>query len=220
MLGIEILRFLKDLSNNNDKEWFDQNRDRYKELRKEFMDFTQILIHEIRNIDDSIPMVEPKNVIFRINRDIRFSHDKSPYKTNFGAFITPSGKHGGTAGYYLHLEPGECFAAGGMYMPPGPVLKAVRSAIFDDPDEFRSIIHKKSFQRLFPEIYGEKLKTAPQGYPKEHPDIDLVRYKSYTVMHPIKDEEISRPDLMKKLVDIYTEMKPFNRFLNRSLELM
>jgi uncharacterized protein (TIGR02453 family) len=219
MIKQDILVFLKDLSKNNSKEWFDLNRNRYQQIRKDFMDFVAVLIHDLSQMDNQIAYLEPKNVVFRINRDIRFSNDKSPYKTNMGAFICPGGKNSGAAGYYLHIEPDNCFAAGGMHMPPSASLKLVRSAIFDNLDAFKSIIDKKSFKQVFSGIQGEKLKTAPQGYPKDHPDIDLVRYKSYTVFSAMDDKDISRPDLLKNLMNVYTEMKPLNDFLNRAVDV-
>jgi uncharacterized protein (TIGR02453 family) len=219
MIKQDILVFLKELSKNNTKEWFDENRTRYQHIRKNFMDFVAILIHELAQIDKQIAYLEPKNVVFRINRDIRFSYDKSPYKTNMGAFICPGGKNSGTAGYYFHIEPGNCFAAGGMYMPPSANLKLIRSAIFDDVETFKKIIEKNSFKQIFSEIQGEKLKTAPQGYPKDHPDLDLIRFKSYTVFSALDEKTISSSDLLKRLMTIYSEMKPLNDFLNRAIDV-
>lgn len=219
MIKQELLVFLKELSNNNNREWFDENRSRYQAVRKSFMDFIAVLINQLAQIDSQVGYLEPKNVVFRINRDIRFSNNKSPYKTNMGAFICPGGKNSGSAGYYFHIEPGNCFAAGGMYMPPSSNLKLIRKAIFEDTDAFKRIIEKKSFKQVFSEIQGEKLKTAPQSYPRDHPDIDLIRFKSYTVFSALNDQNISKPDIMKRLMEIYQEMKPLNDFLNRAVDV-
>jgi len=218
MIHPNVLEFLKELSQNNSKEWFDENRKRYQEVRTNFYHFISILIHELSKMDPAIGMPEPKNCIFRINRDIRFSPDKRPYKTNFGAYIAKGGRKSFNPGYYLHIEPGACFTAGGMYMPPAKSLKAIREEIFYDPSLFRDIIEDPEFKSIYPEINGERLKTAPQGYPKDHPDIDLLRPKSYTVSHHIADELVTSPGFLDEIMRHYLILKPLNNFLNRALE--
>jgi len=217
MLNKEIFVFLKELKNNNSKEWFDVNRSRYKDLRKNFMDFVSYLILELSVLDPSVQNIEPKDCVFRINRDIRFSNDKSPYKSNMGAFITPGGKKSGLPGYYLHLEPGSCFAAGGIYMPPPAELKSIRSVIFDSPEEYRKIIEAKNFKKLFGEVAGDKLKTAPKGFPKEDSNIDLIKLKSYTVSHKIDEKILSEKNAYPELMKIYAGMKDFNLFLKSGM---
>jgi uncharacterized protein (TIGR02453 family) len=219
MLNPDLLTFLTELKENNNKEWFEKNRPRYKELREHFINFISLLIHEISAFDKSIGHPEAKKTVFRINRDIRFSPDKQPYKTNMGSFISGGGKKAALPGYYFHVEPGAGMLAGGMYMPPGPELKKIRKEIFENPEEYRSIINDKNFEETFGEIHGEKLKTAPQGYPKDHPDIELIRYKSYTVFREVDDSFFTGPDLMNESIRIYKSMKPLNDFLNRALQL-
>ncbi|MCF8378543.1 MAG: DUF2461 domain-containing protein [Bacteroidales bacterium] len=218
MLDKNIFVFLKNLKNNNSKEWFDENRNTYKELRKNFMDFVSLLIFELSIIDPSVQHIEAKDSVFRINRDIRFSNDKSPYKINMGAFITPGGKKAGLPGYYLHLEPGSCFVAGGVYMPPPNELKLIRSAIFENPVEYKKITEAKSFKNLFGEVDGVKLKTAPKGFPKEDSNIELIKLKSYTVSHAIDEKILSQKNALAELMKIYSGMKDFNMFLKKGLE--
>jgi uncharacterized protein (TIGR02453 family) len=217
MIRPELFTFLEEIKNNNNKEWFDENRERYKELREHFINYVSLLIHELGQLDPSVAYKDPKKTVFRINRDIRFSQDKSPYKTNMGAFITPGGKSAQNAGYYLHIEPGECMIAGGIYMPPSKELKLIRNEIFNNSAEFRRIIENKKFQETFGELYGEKLKTAPRDFPKDHPDIDLVRYKSYTVAKMVPDSFLTGPDSLNEVMEVYRVMKPLNDFLNHVL---
>ena len=219
MIDKNIFLFLKELKQNNSKVWFDENRNRYKELRKNFMDFVSLLILELSNIDPTLKHNEAKDCVFRINRDIRFSYDKSPYKTNMGAFITPGGRKSGLPGYYLHLEPGSTFAAGGVYMPPSPELKAIRTTIFEEPEEYRKIIEGKNFKKLFGEVAGDKLKTSPKGFPKDDSNIDLIKLKSYTVSHKLDEKILSEKDAFTELMKIYSEMKELNLFLKKGMEL-
>ena len=176
------------------------------------------MIPLIAAIDKQIGSVAPKDCIFRIFRDVRFSKDKNPYKTNFGAFIAKDGKKSSNAGYYIHLEPGGSFLAGGMYMPRSPVLKAVRNEIFQNSGEFKTIISDKQFKQYFPELYGEKLATYPRGFPKDFPDMDLLRYKSYTVLHTIDEKTAIAPDFTDYATEVFSVMYPFNKFLNACIE--
>ncbi len=218
MIHPDTLPFLKELSANNTREWFDDNRERYKNIRKQFSDFISILIHRLNELDPAIGMPEAKDCIFRINRDVRFSPDKSPYKTNIGAYIANGGRRTFNPGYYVHLHPGECFAAGGMYIPPAPALKAIREEIMYDPATFRNLIQNPEFKSAFGEFTGEKLKTAPQGYDKNDPDIDLIRYKSYTVYKEIPDRDVTGSDYLDSLMSIFNKVKPLNDFLNRAID--
>ena len=182
------------------------------------MDFISVLILELNKMEPEIKNIEPKDCVFRINRDIRFSKDKSPYKTNMGAYIAPGGKKSMKPGYYLHLEPGSSFAAGGLYMPPSPELKAVRTEIFENPEEYLSIVQNPEFVKIFGEVEGEKLKTAPKGFPKEDKNIDLIKLKSYTVMHKMNETSLSSPNALGELMHVYKTMQALNRFLMGALE--
>ena len=218
LLNPEILTFLSSLGKNNNREWFEKNKKIYLSAKKSFDDFVLILIQTARTIDPEIGYLDPKNCTFRIYRDIRFSKEKTPYKTNFGAYISKGGKNSDWAGYYFHLEPSESFIAGGKYQPQGPVLKAIRDAIFYEPETFRAIIEKPSFKKHFPGLMGEILKTAPQGYPKDHPDIDLLKYKAYAVYQPLGSQLLKSPDLLDEITSAWKELKILNDFLNRAME--
>ena len=219
MLSKDVLQFLSDLKENNYKEWFHENKPTYQKVKKEFEQFIAHIIADIAQFDDSVKTLEPKHCIFRINRDIRFSKDKSPYKTNFGGFIVPGGKNAGYAGYYLHIEPGNCFLAGGIYMPPADRLKAVRTEIYENTEDFKKIINDKNFKNHFKEITNEdKLKTAPKGFPKDFEDIDLLRNKHYTVMKPVSDKMIISEKFADEIHETFKALYPFNSFINEGID--
>jgi len=174
----EILDFLKDIEANNTREWFDLNRDRYDVTRKKFLAVTELLIHEIRQFDPEIPALNPKDCVFRIFRDVRFSNDKRPYKSNYGCFIARGGRKSGFAGYYLHMQPGECFLSGGIYMPPPEFLYAIRQEIYYHPQNYIELIENKEFKSTYTLEYFDKLKTAPKGYPKDWEHLDLIKNRN------------------------------------------
>jgi uncharacterized protein (TIGR02453 family) len=218
MLSKNLLDFLSDLKENNYKEWFHENKPRYQKLRKEFEQFIALTIADIAQFDSSVQNLEPKQCIFRINRDIRFSNDKSPYKTNFGGFIVPGGKKAGNAGYYIHIEPGNCFLAGGLYSPPADRLKAVRNEIYENTDDFKKILNDKSFKKHFKEIMSdEKLKTAPKGFPKDFEDIDLLRYKHYAVAKKVDDNLITSEKFSDEIRETFKALYPFNQYINEGI---
>lgn len=213
----QIYNFLSDLKVNNNREWFDANRERYNTARLTFIAFTEILINEIRQFDPSVPLLNPKDCIFRIFRDTRFSNDKTPYKTNFGTFINPGGKKSSLAGYYLHIEPDNCFFAGGAYMPEADKLSAIRDAIFQHTDEYLSIINNDDYTRSFDPDFGDKLKTAPKGFPKDWEHIELIKPKSYGGMKAFDAELLRSPDLLSVTIDHFRALYPLNRFLNQAM---
>jgi len=214
----EVLNFLSELKENNNKEWFDQNRDRYEKSRKKILFLTELVIHELAKIDPEIGIQDPKNCVFRIFRDVRFATDKTPYKTNMGSFIAKGGRKSTSAGYYIHVEPGASFVGGGSYCPPAYALKAFRTEIFDHPDEFKKLIYKDSFQKLYTEMYDDKLKTAPKGFPKDFPEIDLLKYKSYAFTSNLDDSEVTSDAYISKILAAMKELYPVNRFLNSALD--
>ena len=219
MISKETFLFLKELKVNNYKEWFDENRTRYKTLRNDFEQFIHAVIGEISLFDRESAQTTAKASIFRINRDIRFSNDKMPYKTNFGAFMAKGGRKGIHAGYYIHVEPGECFLAGGIYMPSGPMLKSIREEIYENIEEFKAILAEPSFQKHFGgNLWEEKLKTAPKGFPKDFPDIEYLKYKHYTVAKYEPDAIYWKPTFIQEVREVFKAMKPFNAFLNRAVE--
>jgi uncharacterized protein (TIGR02453 family) len=216
----EAFQFLKNIKSNNHKEWFDKNKDKYISVKDQFEHFVQELIEGIGTFDKEIAGLDPKKCIFRIYRDVRFSKDKIPYKVHMGAYITPGGSKSPKAGYYFHLEPGnKSMIAGGLWMPEPPILNSIRQAIDYDPKSLLKIINAKSFKNTFGQVKGEKLSRPPKGFDPEHPQIELIKHKSFNVMHALSDAEVNAPGFKKDLLKIYKEMKPLNDFLNSSMEL-
>lgn len=214
----EVLNFLSELKENNNKEWFDQNRNRYEASRKKILFLTDLVIHEIAKFDPEIGIQDPKNCVFRIFRDVRFGFDKTPYKINMGSFIAKGGRKSTSAGYYLHIEPGGSFVGGGSYCPPPDALKAIRTEIFDHPEDFRQLIRNGSFLKVYPEMYDDQLKSAPKGFPKDFPGIDLLKYKSYAFTSRLSDSDVIGEAYVTKIVAAMKELSPVNRFLNTALD--
>lgn len=210
------LTFLSDLKKNNNKDWFRKNQASYTEAKKNFETMAQEIIVKIIDFDPIMKGLEVKSCVFRINRDIRFSNDKSPYKSNFGAFIVRGGKKNGDkfAGYYIHIEPGKSFIAGGAYMPPAPWLAAIREKIDRESEQFIKIISHKDFIKYFGLIDGEKLKTPPRGYTSDNPNIDLLKFKSYLVVNEVTDKFVLSTDYFEYVIKVLKAMKPLNDFLN------
>lgn len=210
-----ILDFLEELNDNNSKEWMDANKSRYLEARETFISLVGDLLDDIKQFDPDIATLTPKDCIFRINRDIRFSKNKDPYKNNFGASISEGGKKSASAGYYLHLQPGnESFIGGGLYMPPGDHLKKVRQEIDYNAPELLKVVNDQSFKKCFGVVQGEKLARAPKGYNPDHPNIEFLKLKSYVVLHKLSDEELKSNKLRQNLSGKCQAMKPFLDFLN------
>ncbi|MEI8224904.1 MAG: DUF2461 domain-containing protein [Bacteroidota bacterium] len=208
--------FLNILKNNNNRDWFIKNRSLYTNARDNFESFVQEIINKIIDFEPIMKGLEVKSCVYRINRDIRFSNDKSPYKTHFGAFIVRGGKKNGDkfAGYYIHMEPGKSIIAGGAYMPPTPWLSAIREKIDEEPERLIKIINNKDFIKYFGKIDGEKLKKAPKGYHTDHPNIDLLRFKNYLVVNEVTDEFVLSEKYFSHIMNVIKAMKPFNDFLN------
>jgi uncharacterized protein (TIGR02453 family) len=208
--------FLLNLKKNNDKNWFNLNRLSYTDAKTNFDSFVQAVIDETAVFDPILKGLEAKSCTFRINRDIRFSNDKSPYKTNFGAFIVRGGKKNADkfAGYYIHIEPDSSMIAGGAYLPPAPWLSAIREKIDDNPEKLLKIINNREFVKYFGKIDGDKLKTAPKGYPPDHPYIDLLKYKSYLAVNEISDSVVLGKDYFDHVIKVISAMKPLNDFLS------
>ena len=217
MIRKETFQFLKNLKKNNNREWFNENRELYNSIRKEFEDFISIVIQEIAVFDPG-SYTTAKEAIYRIHNDLRFSKDKPPYKTNFGAYITGGGRRGITAGYYLHIEPGESFLAGGIYMPSPDILKAVRTEILENYDEFLSIVNDPLFIKNFGRnLWGEKLKSAPKGFPADFIGIDYLKYKHYTIAKDIADTGVTGKAYLKDTLSTFRSMVPFNSFINKAI---
>jgi len=218
MLQPSTIKFLKDLKKNNNKPWFDKNRKVYETAKADFAGFIQKVIDLHGKKDSSIKNLLAKDCMFRINRDIRFSKDKSPYKTNFGASINKGGRKAmNTAGYYFHLEPGSCFAGGGIYMPMPDELKKLRQEIDYNFTEFKKIVGSKKFKS----VYGDLDKSAefllsrvPKGYEADNPAAGYLRLKSYIAMVKISDADLSSKNLLKKTVGAFEALQPLIGFIN------
>jgi uncharacterized protein (TIGR02453 family) len=210
------LEFLNNLKENNNRDWFIKNKSLYLDAKNNFESFVQEIIYKLIEFEPIMKGLEVKSCVYRINRDIRFSNDKSPYKTHLGAFIVRGGKQNGDklAGYYFHIEPGKSIMAGGAYMPPSPWLSAIREKISEEPDKLIKIINTKDFIKYFGKIDGEKLKTAPKGYSSDHPHIDLLRFKSYLVVNEVTDKMVLSEKYFDHVLNVFKAMKPLNDYLN------
>lgn len=220
MISKNTFKFLKALKANNNRDWFNANKADYQKSKTEFESFIDGLIPEIAKFDKGIAGLEGKKCVFRIYRDTRFSKDKSPYKTNLGGHMLAGGRKNehSSAGYYIHLEPGNSFLAGGAYLPPGPWIKAIRQEIDYNAKEFKAILNHKDFKEYFGEMEGERLKTAPRDYPKDHPEIELLKYKSFLAVHRMDDAMVASDQFHDHAVKVFQALHPFGSFLNRSQE--
>lgn len=214
----EILQFLKELEANNQRDWFEANRGRYEKTRKQFLELTALLIEEIRKFDGEVPVLDPRDCMFRIFRDVRFSNDKRPFKTNYGSYITRGGRKSGSAGYYIHVQPGEYFLAGGVYMPPPEHLQAIRQEIYYHPKEYSDLLKGEPFKSTFDQHYFDPLKTAPKGYPKDWEYVDLIRNRSYGFGHHLTQGEILSASLPERCIQLFKIAYPMNCFLNRAID--
>ena len=221
MLQPSTIKFLKDLKKNNNKPWFDANRKRYEEAKADFTNFIQQVIDAHGKKDKTIAGIKAKDCLFRINRDIRFSKDKSPYKTNFGASINKGGRKAfSTAGYYFHLEPGQCFVGGGIYQPMPEELKKVRQEIDYNFNDFKKIIGSKKFKAFYGDLDKSSeflLSRVPKGYEADNPAADYLRLKSYIAFVQLSDADLTSKDLLKKTSEAFTVLQPLIDFINESL---
>lgn len=221
MLQPSTLEFLKELKHNNNKFWFDENRKNYEAARQNFADIVDAIIQAFGKNNPSIAHLKAKDCMFRINRDIRFSKDKTPYKTNFGAFINSEGKKSVTAGYYLHLSPGESFTGGGMWMPPSDMLAKVRQEIDYNLETFEQILKAKKFKTTYGNLVkenGQILTRVPKGYEPDNPAASYLKHKSFVAILNISDAELISKSLVTKVVNAFETLLPLNTFLNNALE--
>lgn len=215
----KILKFLKALAKNNDREWFEKNKASYLESKQMFDEFVEAMHKELTKFDKSLTGLNPKKLAFRIYRDVRFSKDKSPYKINMGAGFSPGGKMIQEPGYYIHIEPGnKSFVAGGMYMPDGSNLTKIRQEIDYNFKGIDKVFKNKKFRVWFDQLDDfDKLKTAPKGYPKDHPHLELLKHKSYIVSHYFNDKEVVDKTFLKKVVEGCKTVKPLNDYLAEAI---
>lgn len=217
MISKSTLTFLKELRENNNREWFQDNKRRYEAAKKDAEEFVGAILASLPKSDPDITGLRPKDCMFRIYRDVRFSKNKQPYKTNFGASIAKGGRKSPFPGYYIHIEPGQSFWGGGLYMPSGAVLKAVRQEIDYNQKQFESIVLSPTFQETYGELWGERLKTSPQGYSQDHPAIKWLRLKSFIAFKEAPDSALTRQDLSMRIIEDFAVLKPLNDFLKMPL---
>lgn len=207
-----VFSFLKDLNRNNNREWFTENKPRYERARAGVVDFADALLDRMSEFDE-IETPHGKKAVMRIYRDIRFSKDKTPYKNNFGIGMKRATDRR-RGGYYMHLQPGDCFIGGGFWGPESKDLKRIRQELAADPNTLREITEREDFQRLFGSLQGEKLKTAPQGYKQDHPSIELLRFKQYLVMRKFSEAQMQSPNFLDEAVETYRGMLPFFNYMS------
>jgi len=217
-MSTELFNFLSELKNNNNREWFKANKKRFDRLRAWFIKEVQEVIERIAAFDPEIAGLEAKSCVYRIYRDVRFSHDKTPYKTHFGAYMTGvSDRTSFYAGYYIHLEPDSSFLSGGAWNPPPPLLKKLRKDIYHTIDEFLEIIENKEFKAIYPELEGELLKRMPPDFPADSPYADILKHKDFVVSAKKPDSFFSTENWKDAVIEDFKKLYPFNRFLNYTI---
>ena len=220
MIDQETLQFLEDLGRNNYKEWFHEHKDRYQKARANFLEVVQELIYGISAFDPLIArqQLEPKKTIMRINRDIRFSKDKTPYKTNFFTFLNPGGKKAATAGYYLSVSPNDSFLGGGIYMPDNDTLYKIRMGIEGDFEEWKNLLNKQSFKNVYGEVKPSgSLKNPPRGFDKESPAVEYLKYKGYYTQKMLSAQELTQSAFVDQALRDLEAAEPLVKFINREL---
>ena len=221
MLLSSTTKFLKDLKKNNNKPWFDKNRKVYEMAKVDFTRFIQAVIDQHGKNDPSIKNLVAKDCMFRINRDVRFSKDKSPYKTNFGASINKGGKKAwGTAGYYFQVQPGRNFAGGGIWMPEPNELKKVRQEIDYNFADFKKIIGSKKFKSVYGDLDRSTeflLSRVPKGYEPGNPAADYLKLKSFVAISFFSDADLGSKGLVKKTAAAFEALQPLIEFINESV---
>lgn len=216
----EVLKFLKSLARNNNREWFNCHKDEYLKVKSKVDKLAGELIMAVSVFDPEAKYLTPADCTYRIYRDTRFSTDKTPYKTHIGIFINPPyGKKVNRMGYYLHIEPGNSLLAAGTVCLPSKTVAAIRQSIYDNIEEYLDIVENPGFVEAYPEVGENCLKTAPKGIPRDWEHIALVRPKDYVATHRLRDEELCSPDFIEEARRIFSLAKPFNDFINYSIGL-
>lgn len=209
-----VLEFFSELGANNSREWFAENKYRYEDCLEQFQHLVANLIMAIGSFDLSLEGLQPKECIYRIHRDVRFSNDKTPYKTSMGASISEGGKNSGNPTYYVHLEPGKSMLACGIYLPNPDQLKKIRQEIDYNAAELKSIISHPEFKDTYGVIKGEALKSAPRGYPKDHPNIELLRFKNFIIWTELDDSFWVTDNLVDTITSRFEIANPFKEYLS------
>ncbi|MEJ7766255.1 MAG: DUF2461 domain-containing protein [Chitinophagaceae bacterium] len=221
MLHPSTIKFLKDLKKNNNKPWFEEHRPAFDAAKKDFELFIETILHLHAQKDRDLLNLKVKECMFRINRDVRFAKDKSPYKTNMGASLNRGGKKSLFAGYYFHCEPGQSFAGGGIWFPMPNEIKKVRQEIDYCFDEFRKVVESNKFKTVFGELNkGEEysLVNVPKGYEKDNPAAGYLKLKSCVATRALSDADLVSKDLTKKVIEAFQTLQPMVKFLNRAID--
>lgn len=219
MISSSTFKFLSELAVNNNRDWFLLNKSRYEQARLNILDFTEQVLSGISKFDPEIPSsLLPKDCVNRIYRDIRFSKDKTPYKSNFGIGFSPNGKKFNGPGYYLHIHPQDSFIGGGCWLPEADLLKAIRQEIDYNGSDFREIINNPSFVNYFGGLDPEyKLKTCPKGYEIDNPELEFLKLKSFTFSHKLSQKELSGPNAAEQVIEGFAKLYPFIDFLRKAI---
>ena len=215
----ETFDFLKNLEANNNREWFQENKAAHDKAKDNVVEFAGELIKELHKVDPGIDEhLDPKKCVMRIYRDIRFSLDKTPYKNNFGIGKLTSGKNVLHIGYYMHIQPGASFIAGGSWMPESEQLKAIRQEIDYNPGSLKNIVDDADFKKLFGEFRKqEQLKTVPREYSADNENIELLKLKSFVAEHHLTDEELGKEGVVERIAALCSKLYPLNEFLNNAV---
>jgi len=219
MINQATFDFLKELVDNNNREWFQANKAAHDTARENVIDFCGELIALLHQVDPAInEELDPKKCVMRIYRDIRFSKNKTPYKNNFGVSIPTSGLKNGGVEYYFHIQPGKSFIAGGYWMPEKDHLKSIRQEIDYNANDLKHIIDEPGFVKLFGDFRKqEQLKTVPQGYSADNENIELLKLKSFIVSHNLKDKELSKASAAENIASVCSKLHPLNLFLRNAI---
>jgi uncharacterized protein (TIGR02453 family) len=211
----DSIDFLKALSKNNNRDWFNKHKDRYIEAHNNIIAFADALLFEM-NKHDKIETPSGKKSLFRIYKDVRFSKDKTPYNTHWsGGFKRATKKLRG--GYYFNIKPGKSFLAGGFWGPEPEDMKRIRQDIDLNHKDWKKMLANKTLIKTFGKMMGEQVSSAPRGYAKDHPAIDLLRYKQFIFRHEFTDKEVCSPDFLYKMNDVYKKMRPFFNYMSEVL---
>ena len=219
MIALEpLLTFLSELQANNNKAWMDANRTDYQHVRDTVRLLTEELLQSLQQLDPALGDLMAKDCMLRINRDIRFSNNKAPYKSYMGAYFAKGGKKSLYAGYYLHLQPDDqSFIAGGIYQPETAVLKQIRQEIDYNGSNLQAIVQKPFFQQYFGDLEGPSLRRPPRGYDAQHPYINWLKLKSFVALHPLSDEQVLENNFVDYTIKVFTYLKPFIDFFNHAV---
>jgi uncharacterized protein (TIGR02453 family) len=220
MLSNETLLFLEDLKANNNRDWFLANKKRYDEYKKEYHKLIADLLEVIKPKDPTLELLEVKNCTFRINRDIRFSKDKSPYKTHMGIWLRSGSLHAESPGYYIHIEKDASFVGGGLYCPMPDQIQKIRKEINFFYEDLEAVLRDKSFKSVYGTLNRDEnstLKNPPRGYEKDNPAIEFLKLKSFTATQKINNAELTKTNFVNSISEKLIALKPLNEFINRAL---